>query len=379
MSEIFPRFDLPELNFLTVDATANEQRIIGKYEELTGRTLANGDPVRLFLLSLAAESTMLRQAFNLAARQNLLSYATGDHLDALGEMVNTQRITAQKSVVTLRFNLNTAQSGVYAIPAGTRVSDGTTMFATNELAEIPEGETTIDVVATSTVEGSYTNNIKAGAINTVVDLLPNLESVENINQPSGGADTETDEAYAQRIHLAPGSFSVAGPHDSYEYYCRKFSAAIIDCSIYGLPEHAGNVYVHPLLTGGTLPTETFVSELKNYLSADDIRPLTDNVLVSAPQAVAYTINLKWFLNTSDVNRISQVTSAVVQAVEEYRQWQQTKIGRDLNPDELIKRIRNAGAKRVEITSPVFTEVTKSQVAQCPASDVTITYGGVEDE
>ena len=116
-------------------------------------------------------------------------------------MVNTQRITAQKSVVTLRFNLNTAQSGVYAIPAGTRVSDGTTMFATNELAEIPEGETTIDVVATSTVEGSYTNNIKAGAINTVVDLLPNLESVENINQPSGGADTETDEAYAQRIHL----------------------------------------------------------------------------------------------------------------------------------------------------------------------------------
>ena len=72
MSEIFPRFDLPELNFLTVDATANEQRIIGKYEELTGRTLANGDPVRLFLLSLAAESTMLRQAFNLAARQNLL-------------------------------------------------------------------------------------------------------------------------------------------------------------------------------------------------------------------------------------------------------------------------------------------------------------------
>lgn len=80
-----------------------------------------------------------------------------------------------------------------------------------------------------------------------------------------------------------------------------------------------------------------------------------------------------------MNRIAQVTSAVVQAVEEYRQWQQTKIGRDLNPDELIKRIRNAGAKRVEITSPVFTEVTKSQVAQCPASDVTITYGGVEDE
>ena len=47
--------------------------------------------------------------------------------------------------------------------------------------------------------------------------------------------------------------------------------------------------------------------------------------------------------------------------------------------EDAKKILYAGAKRVEITSPVFTEVTKSQVAQCPASDVTITYGGVEDE
>ena len=140
MSETLPRFGLPELNFLTVDATANEQRIIGKYEDITGRTLANGDPVRLFLLSLAAESTMLRQAFNLGARQNLLSYATGDHLDALGEMVNTQRIVAQKSVVTLRFTLNTAQDGVYVIPQGTRVSDGTTMFSTVALAEIKIGE-----------------------------------------------------------------------------------------------------------------------------------------------------------------------------------------------------------------------------------------------
>ena len=71
MTETFPRFGLPELNFLTVDATANEQRIIGKYEEITGRTLANGDPVRLFLLSLAAESTMLRQAFNQIGRAHV--------------------------------------------------------------------------------------------------------------------------------------------------------------------------------------------------------------------------------------------------------------------------------------------------------------------
>ena len=104
--ENLPRFGLPELNFLTVDATANEKRIIGAYEKITGRVLANGDPVRLFLLSLAAENTQLRQDFNLAARQNLLSYAQGEYLDALGNMVDTPRVQAQKAVVVLRYTLS---------------------------------------------------------------------------------------------------------------------------------------------------------------------------------------------------------------------------------------------------------------------------------
>ena len=51
MSETLPRFGLPELNFLEVDATKTSNEIISTYERLSGRTLAQGDPVRLFLLS----------------------------------------------------------------------------------------------------------------------------------------------------------------------------------------------------------------------------------------------------------------------------------------------------------------------------------------
>ena len=376
--EVLPRFDMPELNFLTVNANSNEQRIISKYEEISGRTLANGDPVRLFLLSLAAEITQLRQDINIAARQNLLTYAQGDHLDALGIMVNTYRIPAKGATVTLRYTLSQALSEIYVIPQGTKASDGTTIFEVNENYEIPAGNLYIDVIATCSETGSFANDIAIGAINTMVDPMPQMESVTNTEQPSGGADREDDSAYAERIRLAPESFSVAGPHDSYEYYAKSFSGAIIDVSIYGLSEHPGNVYIHPLLTDGTLPETAFLNELKDYLSQDDIRPLTDNLLVISPTAETYTINITWYLDSNDISKISQITASVLQAVENYRIWQQSKIGRDINPDVLIKMVREAGAKRCVITAPVFTTIDKDHVAQCPASNVTIAYGGAED-
>lgn len=377
--ENLPRFGLPELNFLTVDATANEKRIIGAYEKITGRVLANGDPVRLFLLSLAAENTQLRQDFNLAARQNLLSYAQGEYLDALGNMVDTPRVQAQKAVVVLRYTLSHYLDDTYVIPAGTKASDGAHIFETLNTVEIGPGILFIDVIAEATEVGAEYNDIEIGEINTMVDPMPDMDSVENIQKPSGGADTEEDDVYAERIRLAPTSFSVAGPHDSYEYFAKSFSSAIIDVSIYGLNEHPGNVYVRPLLTGGTIPTDAFLSELYEFLSDENIRPLTDCVLVSAPEAVNYEINIKWYLDSSNINRITQITSAVAKAVEEYRLWQQSSIGRDINPDVLIKMMRDAGAKRVEIQSPIFTQIDKSQVAQCSVSDVSINYGGSEDD
>lgn len=377
--ENLPRFGLPELNFLTVDATANEKRIIGTYERITGRVLANGDPVRLFLLSLAAENTQLRQDFNLAARQNLLSYAQGEYLDALGNMVDTPRVQAQKAVVVLRYTLSHYLDDTYVIPAGTKASDGAHIFETLNTVEIGPGILFIDVIAEATEVGAEYNDIEIGEINTMVDPMPDMDSVENIQKSSGGADTEEDDVYAERIRLAPTSFSVAGPHDSYEYFAKSFSSAIIDVSIYGLNEHPGNVYVRPLLTGGTIPTDAFLSELYEFLSDENIRPLTDCVLVSAPEAVNYEINIKWYLDSSNINRITQITSAVAKAVEEYRLWQQSSIGRDINPDVLIKMMRDAGAKRVEIQSPIFTQIDKSQVAQCSVSDVSINYGGSEDD
>ncbi len=57
-------------------------------------------------------------------------------------------------------------------------------------------------------------------------------------------------------------------------------------------------------------------------------------------------------------RLSAIQTAVQAAVNDYVAWQQAKIGRDINPDELIKRVRDAGAGRIlhATLTPAFQDL-----------------------
>ncbi len=92
MAETIPRWHLPAVEFLETDAETIKAEIITGYEQASGRTLAAGDPVRLYLLSLAAVIIQQRTAVNLAAQQNLLSYAQDGYLDALGTLLSVTRV-----------------------------------------------------------------------------------------------------------------------------------------------------------------------------------------------------------------------------------------------------------------------------------------------
>ncbi len=82
MAETIPRWHLPAVEFLETDAETIQAEIITGYEEASGRTLAAGDPVRLYLLSLATVIIQQRTAVNMAGQQNLLSYAQDSHRTA---------------------------------------------------------------------------------------------------------------------------------------------------------------------------------------------------------------------------------------------------------------------------------------------------------
>ena len=85
---------------------------------------------------------------------------------------------------------------------------------------------------------------------------------------------------------------------------------------------------------------------------------------------------------------TEIKAAVEKAAENYVVWQSSKIGRDIDPSELIRLMKNAGASRVSVSSPVFTDIKrgeynesaqaydKVQIARLTAK--TITYGGMSD-
>ena len=178
------------------------------------------------------------------------------------------------------------------------------------------------------------------------------------------------------LRLRPNSFSVAGPEKAYIFHTLSVSPAIIDVAIDSPTPGVVNVYT--LLTGGELPKAAFLNEVENYLASEEVRPLTDEVHALAPTAYSYSVNVDYYVLNSDAVKLDSIKTAVQAAVNDFVAWQQSKIGRDINPDELIKRVRDAGAGRVvhSTLTPVFKTLTKSEVAQC--SSVTVTFKGLED-
>jgi len=120
-----------------------------------------------------------------------------------------------------------------------------------------------------------------------------------------------------------------------------------------------------------------IAGVTEFLSADTRRPLTDRVVVGAPEQVSYDIDLTYYIRQSESKFAIDIQNAVNQAVNDYIIWQKAKIGRSINPSQLISMIINAGAKRVEVTLPEFTVLSATQIAK--EETVNIIYGGLEAE
>lgn len=376
---------LPGVSFIGTDTlTSIQEQMVDdyqtKYTELTGKTqaLSRADPVTLVLYACSVQIYQMALYTDMSAKQSLLKYAFGEYLDNLAALKGITRKNASRAVVTVRFTLSAVRSSAVGIPEGTRVSAGGDIyFATTAYNEIPAGQDHIDLICTCLTEGDEGNGIAAGSINTLVDPIAYMDHVESIDASSGGADEESDDELRYRIFESPFSWSVAGPEEAYRYWAGEYSNQISDVYV-GSPV-PGEVLVEFLMLDGSLPESAMISGMEAYLSSETIRPLTDKVVVKAPDVEKFAINLTYYINRSDSAQAATIQAAVEDAVNFYRQWQIARIGRDINPSELIRQVIVAGAKRVEVTSPTFKALPETSVAQCSAADVTITYGGLEDD
>lgn len=366
---------LPEINFIETDPKVIADSFISTYEEFANRKLADADPIRLFILSIASVHAQLAVKANDAAKQNLLHYSRGEVLDHKGYAWTTDRLGNDSAHTMMRFYISEKMSTAKIIKKGTRVTaDGNIVFATESDAVIAPQADYVDVSAKCLMPGVIGNGMMPGEIDTMENPIPFIRSVGNVTESDGGTEVESDDSYKERIRQAPEQLSTAGPEGAYEYHARKASAAIDDVSV-STPE-PGHVDVKVLMKNGILPTEEILNKVDVALSSKKVRPLTDFVNISAPAVINYDLAVSYYIS-SDAADKTLIEANVEAAIREYIVWQRSKIGRDINPSRLISNCIQAGAKRVEVTSPVFTKVVKGQVAH--DNLISITFGGAEDD
>lgn len=370
---------LTDIDFVDVDPTEIQNSIITTFEAIGGTRLYPADPRRLFLLALAQIIVQQQALLNHNKKNDLLKYASGLMLDHIAVLYDVTRLPAEPAITTLQFNLSIPLTSATIIPAGTRVGPasgaGTILFMTDKVLEIPAGGVSGTVTASCTAPGIVGNGFLSGQLNTLIDPIPFVKSVANTTETAGGAEEETDDAFRARIRSAPESFSVAGPEGAYRYWAMTASSSIIDVAV--TSPAPCEVVVVPLLRGGELPTEDVLNDVSAVLNDRSVRPLTDHVTVKAPEKVNYNIDIKFYVDRARATEATSVEAAVKAAVDAYRLWQKSKLGRDINPSELIWRVMSAGALRVEVTAPVFTEVSELQVAQ--DATVNVVNGGLADD
>lgn len=351
-----------------------------KYKELVGKeaSLAKANPYRLIMYACSVQIYQAMQYADYAGKMSFLKYANGDYLDNLAALRGVKRKEATAATTVLQFSIEAAISSAVSIPAGTRATNGNGIyFATDKYAEIPAGETTVSVSATCTDEGSCGNDFSTGEVNVVVNTLPYVVSVTNTDKTSGGADREEDDAFKNRIFNVPDSYSTAGPKGAYEYFVLNADPTISNVVIDTQTNDPGTVGVYFVCENGEIPSDALIQKVSDYLNDRNVRPLTDHVIVKAPETKTYDINMTYYIPSSMKAAVSTIQSDVDTAVSIYNTWQTEKIGRDINPSYLIQKVMEAGAKRVEVASPSFTVMDNYTVAR--TGTVNVIYGGIEDD
>lgn len=374
--------NLPEVSFID-DITLDEllENFIADFNEmnskLAGKTtaLSQTSPFRLLINATASILYQILVKVDATGKRNTIKYSYSEFLDLLGSYKKCTRKVAQKAYVIERFSIDEGKEFVITIPQGTRVTQGSIFFETTEVAEIAIGNTYVDVKAYCTEAGEQGNDIFVGEISTLVDPISYISKVENRTTSIGGSDIESDDSLADRIFLAPSAYSVAGTIASYESIAKEFRQDVIDVKIDN--PTPGVVDIRFILEDGEIPSSDVVELMKTHLSADDKRPLTDNVTVSAPDQVEYSVDIKYWIRKSEANKAVKIQQDVEAAVESFITWQKTKIGRDVADSELIKLVMAAGAKRCVVNSPSYTVIGDKQIAKLTTKSVV--YGGLEND
>lgn len=108
----------------------------------------------------------------------------------------------------------------------------------------------------------------------------------------GRLEGEPDDAYRERIRLSWGRLNSAGSENAYRYYALTADPDVLDAQAYGPDVHhqPGQIHLYVLSRTGTGEApQALLDKVAAAVNQQDVRPVTDQVLVRSAANVAYEV------------------------------------------------------------------------------------------
>lgn len=321
---------------ITIDPKADEIELVKKFEKDTGKTLYPAQSERLMISIISYVSNLNLVRIKNALKNFFVQTASLFFLKLWGELINCPQLEAKQAKDILFVELYEAYSVDKILPKGAKVEtkDGEYIFTTDEDLIIKAGELTGTVGITSEFAGSILNEYKAGEINNLIENYDYIKSVKNLNGASGGDDEEDVERYRKRLLTAFEQFSVAGPKNAYKFLALSANQSITDVEV--TSPSSGVVAIYVLTKNGTAD-ENIINEVKNVVSADDKRPLTDNVKVYSAESIEFEYSASLILTTdADYDTTVELVKA---GLAEYFAEVKKELNKEIVPSDSIAKIK----------------------------------------
>lgn len=189
--------------------------------------------------------------------------------------------------------------------------------------------------------------------------------------PPTAAVYELDEEYRARIPLSLEGYTTAGSEGSYVFHALSAGGDVKDAS--AVSPSPGQVAVYVLSrTGDGTADAALVDMVSAAVSAEQVRPMTDNVTVLSASIVTYTITAELVLYPGpDSNVVLSAAQAAVQAYADSVH----RIGYDVSLSGIYQALHQAGVQRVNLTAPAGNiTIADGQAAYCTAINITAAAG-----
>lgn len=181
---------------------------------------------------------------------------------------------------------------------------------------------------------------------------------------------ESDAAYRSRLQLAMEAQSTAGPSGAYLYWALAADGQVLDASVSS--PSPGVVEVVVLAQDGA-PSLPLLNKVEVALSADDVRPLCDTVVVVAvePEEYAVAATLTYYAGP-DKALVAAAAEAAVQAYAD----EHFRIGHDVTRAGLIAALFRPGVQNVVLTLPA-ADIVISDHEVALLTGITLSDGGTD--